>query len=569
MEDYMRIISEESISSVKTYFTDVVNRKLEDAIKKDWATLFPFSNLIVGIPIDEAKKIIDEMLSPALECILFEMVSLYKVLYQSVDPTENETATLSGLIIIPKKNLANGNMGFGGTQPSMPILGYQHGTLLYRGYAPSQFYKYQPYNFIEVLVAILFASLNGYIVAMADYQGMGDDNSHIQPYMCASPLSQAVADLLLETKKYIDQLEGVYWNEQIFLTGYSQGGYVTMATAKKIQEDPKKKYSLLKKHLIATAPCAGPYSLSKVMHFLMLRDEEMPEGRYFLPMVIRGFYEKYGSEYADGMFTKEKALKPEYYHIWELVDGSQKSKDVEKEIPAVPKEILSDGMITALCDPNSDVYEALLDNDLINWKPDLEKPEKFMQLYHSNSDDMVPFENSVRAYESFKKAGLSIPLVPMFYIPLGVPSHVGGAIPCLLAAYAWVNTFRNKHSDKLRPGDFLLPDTNLYSENEKYCLHFEKKTWLVLYRMKDIKPLWDIQSYSQRIEETGGPQDAGICINQIDNAIFAIYDCYGDLYWSTDQNGSESNVTITDEGTVVCKEIESGRIIWTIPKNYE
>ena len=80
---------------------------------------------------------------------------------------------------------------------------------------------------------VVLASL-GYIVIAADYVGYGVSAAAPHPYLLSAPSASAVVDLMTAAK-YWRQVQHVPDNKQLFLTGYSEGGYVTMATHRALQ----------------------------------------------------------------------------------------------------------------------------------------------------------------------------------------------------------------------------------------------------------------------------------------------------------------------------------------------
>jgi len=121
-------------------------------------------------------------------------LEMQKVTYQSTG-ADGKVHTMTGLLILPKSVF--------GAKPSVPILLYQHGTEPYRPYSPSRFLAHldRPADYPEVMVAAAIAS-TGYAVAMADYEGLGD-NTGIQPYVHGSSLAQQVIDMLRASRDII------------------------------------------------------------------------------------------------------------------------------------------------------------------------------------------------------------------------------------------------------------------------------------------------------------------------------------------------------------------------------
>ncbi len=376
------------------------------------------SGRLTGNSVTE--KSLDNLFETIMDLIgnnlAFDWVIWKKVGYLSVDPTTKEETKLSTLLIIPLN--MNGK--------KFPIMGYQHGTELERKNAPSCFNILKPLKYMEVVIATAMAAFGGYITAMPDYQGMGDDETHSQPYVVAEPLAKASADLLKAVKNEYE----ANWNNELFLSGYSEGGYVTMVTAREIQtnSDYAKEFTVT-----AAAAMAGPYSLTGAMKPIMIGDQPYEWG-YFLPMTIRGYHAAYPDQ---EMFSKEKAFKPEYQNLYDLVDGYHTVEEVTAAMPSVPSEALTDQMIEAI--KSGKVHEILQENNAYDWKPAMP-----MYLYHCPDDITVPPENSVIASKYFRDEGLCVPYIPMFHLPLGSAVHVEAALPCFLCAYTWFDTFLKK-----------------------------------------------------------------------------------------------------------------------------
>ncbi len=364
------------------------------------------------------KWFLDQIIKDALS----NQVELRKITYRSQDAS-GQSAILSGLVIAP-------------SAPPDPagamLLGFQHGTQLERRYAPSNFNPGQPLDFIDVLIAALFA-MTGYTVAMADYPGLGvDPGDH--PYINAKPLGVSVADLLAAVQSEQYRRTGID-NRRLGLVGYSEGGYTTMAAARELQLNPNYSRTF---QIAAAAPLAGSYDLSGTMRRLMLSDQPYENG-YYLPLTIRGYHAVYGDQYGNGIFTKERALKPKYRFVYDLVDGNHPAEEVKKYLPPVPREILSEAMINSLLDSESPVCRALQANDLYNWAPDMP-----MYLYHHPNDDQVPFANSVIASNHFVQKGRWVPVVPMFALPLTGSIHGNAAPACFLASLEWLKLYKSQ-----------------------------------------------------------------------------------------------------------------------------
>lgn len=494
-----------------------------------------------------ASTMISQTLLPAAERVLVANLELLKVEYESVDPTGLNPATLTGLVIIPRRdnsnpNNRNPNNSNPAMNPAMPLIGFQHGTELMRVGAPSRFNKDNPLQTIEVLIGMILAANSGSIITMADYQGLGGDDDHIQPYIGARPLALSALDLLLDTKHYIQEQDEIFWNEEVFLTGYSQGGFVTIAAARELESNPQYADEL---PLKAVAPCSGPYSLADTMRFLMLREEKFEEGGFFIPMAIRGFNAQYGDEFADGLFTKEKAFKPEFQDLWDLVDGHHTPEEVNALMPAIPRHCLSDELLSQLQDPQSVGFKVLLENETLDWQPKVP-----VHLYSSPIDETVPFDNSVRAYQAMKQHTDDIALIPTFSIPVGALVHIEAYIPTMLTANTWLTTKRKFPQGSFEPGEFMRPGQEVYSPDGKFCLRYQFDGELKQYDMTDIS----VRFSADIGEQSHAPE---FTVNQALDGNFVVYDRGNNAKWASDTWGEEQHrVEIRDDGGIAIVDMQ-------------
>ncbi len=144
-------------------------------------------------------------------------VTLYRVTYPSVIPEQNNRATVAtGLVALP-----DGQTG------TLPLLSYQHGTVFGKQDVPS----YPENSYESRLMVALFAS-QGYIVIGPDYFGMGDSKEN-EGYTVLHSHQQACIDLLRNIGGLLEENKAA--QGKLFLTGFSQGGYVTQAFLQRLE----------------------------------------------------------------------------------------------------------------------------------------------------------------------------------------------------------------------------------------------------------------------------------------------------------------------------------------------
>ncbi len=138
---------------------------------------------------------------------------------------------------------------------SRPIVLYAHGTAIDRAedfsavLAPEN-----PAYAAATRLALIFAA-QGYIVIAPNYAGYDLSRLPYAPYLNERQQAQDMLDGLNAGRQMLDLLDnGTRDNGKLFVTGYSQGGYVAMATLKALDA---------RQHpATAGAPMSGPYALA-------------------------------------------------------------------------------------------------------------------------------------------------------------------------------------------------------------------------------------------------------------------------------------------------------------------
>ena len=144
-------------------------------------------------------------------------VKLYRVHYKSVVPEQNNRPTIaSGIIAIPATGAK-----------TLPLVSYQHGTIYGDMGVPSEPDK----SFETRLMLAQFAG-QGYVVISTDYFGLGISQEK-DSYIVLKSQVQASYDMYEAAKIILDR-EGIDISE-FFLTGWSQGGVITMALLEKME----------------------------------------------------------------------------------------------------------------------------------------------------------------------------------------------------------------------------------------------------------------------------------------------------------------------------------------------
>lgn len=306
----------------------------------------------------------------------------YKITYTTPD-VHGVQDTASGLLVVPD----NPNKVY-------PRLVYQHGTSGSQQDVPSVNYENG-----EGRVGLLFGGL-GYVALLPDYLGLGESRG-FHPYVHAASEAWVAEDMLRAAAEFAQQ-NGAQTNDQLFITGYSQGGHAAMALHRNIEKNLSDEFTVT-----AAAPMSGPYSIGEVMRDLILTDEV-----YFYPAYIPNTALSYQTVYGNIFNQIEDIFKPEYAGlIGQFYNNQITLTQLNSQLIAAltanegasrPFKMLQDSIIQAVTsDPNHPINLALRDNNTYNdWTP--QAPTR---ISYCMADDQVPFENSLLARDSLLAAG--------------------------------------------------------------------------------------------------------------------------------------------------------------------
>jgi pimeloyl-ACP methyl ester carboxylesterase len=165
-------------------------------------------------------------------------VTSYRLTYVTKDGA-GRNVIASGLVSVPIK--ARGTRS--------PVISYQHhGLALREAEAPSN-------NVVASEPPAVLASL-GYIVVATDYVGFGASRGVHHPYLMSAATASAVVDLLTAARTW-RRRNSVADNGQLFLAGYSEGGYATMAAHRALQAASSPHLA----QLVLSVPGGGAYAM--------------------------------------------------------------------------------------------------------------------------------------------------------------------------------------------------------------------------------------------------------------------------------------------------------------------
>jgi hypothetical protein len=210
-------------------------------------------------------------------------VKLYRVTYPTVVPELGKSTVASGLVAIPDNGL-----------DSMPLISYQHGTVVVRSACPSN-----PDSSMETKLMIAQFASQGYIVIGADMIGLGVSD---QPHADFVRLSaeQACIDMLSAAGQVLKEQK--IRQGPLFLHGWSQGGWATMTFLRRLE-------AMNISVTAASTACAAADFFALMDRWI---NNPQPGDSPALPAVVANCLFAY--EYYNGLTgLPSSAIRPEYF----------------------------------------------------------------------------------------------------------------------------------------------------------------------------------------------------------------------------------------------------------------
>lgn len=163
-----------------------------------------------------------------------------------------------------------------------PVLLYAHGTTTDKNKNMAS-----PTDGEAALIAAMYAA-QGYIVVAPNYAGYESSPLPYHPYLNMDQQAKDMVDALTAARKGFAAV-GAKANAKLFVSGYSQGGFVSMATQRALQ--------LAGTPVTAGAHLSGPYSLSAFGDAVYAGNINLG-ATIFTPLLVTSMQRAYGNIYS-------------------------------------------------------------------------------------------------------------------------------------------------------------------------------------------------------------------------------------------------------------------------------
>jgi alpha-beta hydrolase superfamily lysophospholipase len=313
----------------------------------------------------------------------------YKIIYDSTD-IHGDPIKASGYMVIPKgmPELVEKQIGFS-------LVSDDHGTIFSNSEAPSVMPELTMLPGQDS--SVIFTAMGGFVTLMPDYVGYGESKGAVHPFVLKEPLASDTVAFIKAAKRFAEE-NHIKLNGQLFVTGYSEGGYASMATLQKIESEGNLSVAM-------AAPMAGPYDLN-LTAFGVLSQPQLS-----VPSFMAYVAYAYGTAYDEPLDTVIN--EPYASKLPTLFDGSKTRAQIDPELTTVTAG--ANGLFNPLfvqsffVDSTQWFRQAVLENSVHAWVP-----QTPVRLIHCQGDQVIPFAISQATVATMQAMGASnVALIPV------------------------------------------------------------------------------------------------------------------------------------------------------------
>ena len=285
---------------------------------------------------------------------------------------EGLTVQASGIVAIPKYK-----------EGPSPLLSYQHSTIFKDGSVPSN-------DPLFDMTPIMAASA-GFVSVAPDYIGYGASKALTHPYLQAVPTANSVIDLIRAAKTYLQQRE-IELNDQLFLAGYSEGGYASLAAHQRIEAEFADEFTVT-----ASIAGGGPYDIRATADQIILNESSLDSPAYF-GYVVHAYDRLYDLD----NLTLRAIASPHHLTIDNYYDGNSTGTMINTLLPRNTNELFNPYFQSEYAGIAGELMlkYRLEQNNVYDWTPVAP-----VQLFHGENDNYVDYANATTALTAMQSNG--------------------------------------------------------------------------------------------------------------------------------------------------------------------
>jgi len=368
-------------------------------VSKDFVITYQTS--YINNLLDFASGIYPELID--LKPYISKTVDVYKVIYKT--ETEGMKINASGLLCVPSET------------GEYPFFSFQNGTNTLNNQAPTEYVSNPVYQFIEIIASM------GYVVVIPDYPGFGESADISHPYLIKEPTVRSVVDMLYAVKEMVpEELSDLIIKDELYIMGYSQGGWATLALHKALEQD----YSI-DFNLKGSVCGAGPYNLNLIFERISVNDT------YPMPVypgyIINAFsvYDQFTNPVSDILNEPYATRLPDLYNG--TLSFDQINSQLTTSIPDLFTSAFLSGFTTD--EKYATVRSSLTNNSITAWNTTIP-----LFLIHGGGDTTVDPLSTENIYNAMIQSGTSTQICKKEILP-GL-DHGDAVVPAMIKGIQFI-----------------------------------------------------------------------------------------------------------------------------------
>ncbi len=362
--------------------------------------------------VSEIKSVLNAyaIILPELKTIIDNVnhdIDVYKITYFT--EFKGKEIIASGLVSVPL------------TAGEYPLISYQNGTNTLHSDAPSVNPDYELFKLLE------FIASTGFVVAVPDYLGFGASENMFHPYLEKESTVQSVIDMIRASREFVVHYQNTEVNNDLYIVGYSQGGWATMQLQKAIEQNYSTEFNV-----VASSCGAGAYDLNLTNDYILSKETyPMP---YYIGYIINSYINVGDVTNPAGDLFKS----PYDQRVMTLYDGIHSGGEINAQLTTKMADLFTDDYrLNSNTNPKySTVISTLKKNSVSAWKTNIPT-----LLTHGTADTYVPIQNSDNIYNDF--ISLGVDKSKMTYLRIEGADHSGGILPSGIASFNWFIGLKN------------------------------------------------------------------------------------------------------------------------------
>ena len=319
-------------------------------------------------------------------------VRVYSVDYKTTDPS-GKNVIASGAIYYPE-----------GLDEPLSLLSGQHGLTIKRSEVASLI---PIYGYLG-----LFGASVGYAAIQPDYLGLG--NSTFPYYPVYQKSNGKVLLDMVEAVQAFSCENDIELNENLFVIGYSNGGYNSIAMHDELSKNPRSF------DIDASVIIAGYFDLKRDDSFSIPQRLLRPSWAIYHPYVINRTY---------NLNILDKIIREPYVSkLDDLFDGEKEALVIDNSLTSYTHQLFTSEYLNEYSSlPIFDSYKnAIKENSLLETKLSGD-----LLLIHSKEDEIVPFSQSEKFYASAISSGANAEIVLLEKGKHNIQDYVGAVVDAL------------------------------------------------------------------------------------------------------------------------------------------